>query len=859
MRNLGRDLRFGARTLARDSAFTVVAVAVLALGIGGNSAIFSLVNALVLKPLAIDEPERLVGLYDRSLVRSDDYRAFSYPNYVDLREGSKAFAAVAAHNLSMVGLAEGETTRRAFADVVTSNWFETMGVELARGRAFLPAEERPGAGEQVAIVSHAYWQRTGEDPAIVGRTLRINGRPFTVVGVAPRGFSGTTALFSPELWLPMGVFETAVNDFVGERKPLADRGHHSLIVVGRLAPGVTPAAADAELAARAAALREAFPKENRERTAHVAPLSRLSVSTSPQRDDELSTLSVLLMAMAGIVLLIACLNLANMLLARGTARRKEFAIRIAVGAGRGPIVRQLLVEGLLLSAAGGVAGSLIAYAGNRLLVSSLTGLVPIPLLVPLGPDLRSIAALAGFCLLSTLLFGLGPALQLARPGVVAGLKDGGEAERGGGRLRGLLAPRNLLVVGQLALSMILLTAAGLFVRGAIAGASPELGIPVDEVVLVEVDASLVGYGEEVGRPLYRRLVERAAALPGVEAASLAATVPFGMVSLGDEVAPSEGPRFGGGDPAAGAPTVSMGMQLGGGDPTAEELAVSVGMNVVGADYFATFDRQLLQGRPFDLAEETSGSAPPVVIVDRALAERLWPGESAVGRRLQLAQTPGIDYVVVGVAPPLRAHLFGSGDHGQIYLPFGRRYLSNMHLQLRATGLDAGRRERLFEALRREIREIDAALPVLGMRTLAAQLDGSVELWALRAGAALFAIFGSLALFLAAVGAYGVRAYAVGQRTREIGVRMALGGTPRDVTRLVLREGLGLTLAGLGVGLLLAFGVARLLASLLYEVGAADPLVFSVAPLFLLASISLACWLPARRAARVDPMVALRDQ
>jgi putative ABC transport system permease protein len=859
MGNLGRDVRFGLRTLARDRAFSLVAVAVLALGIGGNGAIFSLVNALVLRPLVLAEPERLVGLYDRGTVRPDDYRAFSYPNYVDLREGSATFTAVAAHNLSMVGLAEGETTRRAFADVVTSNWFELMGVELARGRAFLPAEERPGAGEQVVIVSYAHWQRTGEDPGIVGRTLRINGRPFTVVGVAPRGFSGTTALFSPELWLPMGVFETAVNDFVGDRKPLADRGNHCLIAIGRLAPGVSPAAADAELATRAAALGEAFPKENRERTVHVAPLSRLSVSTSPQRDDALSTLSVLLMAMAGIVLLIACLNLANMLLARGTARRKEFAIRIAVGAGRGPIVRQLLVEGLLLSAAGGVAGSLLAYFGNRLLVRSLTGLVPIPLIVPLAPDLRSLAALGGFCLLSTLLFGLGPALQLARPGVVAGLKDGGAAERAGGRLRGLLAPRNLLVVGQLALSMILLTAAGLFVRGALAGSRPELGIPVDDVVLVEVDASLVGYDEARGRPLYRRLVERAAALPGVEAVSLAATVPFGMVSLGDEVAPSEGPRFGGGDPAAGAPSVSMGLSLGDGDSTAEEIAVSVGMNIVGADYFATFDRQLVQGRPFTPAEEESAGAPPAVIVDRTLAERLWPGESAVGRRLQLAQTPGVDYEVIGVAPPLRAHLFEIGDHGQIYLPFGRRYMSNMHLQLRAPGLDAARRERLFAALRGEIRELDAALPVLGMRTLAAQLDGSIELWALRAGATLFVVFGSLALFLAAVGAYGVRAYTVGQRTREIGVRMALGGTPRDVHRLVMREGLGLTLAGLGVGLGLAFAVARLLSSFLYEVGAADPIVFSIAPVFLLAAISLACYLPARRAARVDPMVALRDE
>ena len=834
MDGLWRDVKLGVRMLVQHPGFSLVAVLALALGIGGNAAIFTLINALLFRPRAYEQPERLVGVYSKSLVTPDAYRAFSYPNYADLRDRTQAFSGLLAHNLAMVGVAEDGTTRRALADIVSANYFSTLGVELFQGRPFLPGEEAPGSSVPVAIVSHQYWQRAGHDPNLVGSKLEVNGRTFTVVGIAPRGFSGTTVVFGPELWLPLGMFEALSNDFDGERRPLAERDHHCLVVAGRLRPGSSVGAAEAELAVLATNLRTAFPEVNRDQTLTVASLSRVSTSTAPARDHELSTVAVLLMSMAGVVLLIACLNLANMLLARNTGRRKEFAIRLAIGGGRGQVVRQLLIEGFVLSLAGGLVGSLLAFAANRLLLSSLTAMLPIPIVFPLVPDVRTFAALFGFCAVSTLLFGLGPAWQLARPGLSNGLREIGGQSAATRRLNRAFAPRNLLVVGQLALSMVLLTAAGLFVRGALEAARPDLGFPIERGVIVEFDAGLAGYDETVGRELYRRVVERLGALPGVESASLAATVPFGMVSLGDRVTRAEASAQ---EEASGA----RGAQL----------------NIVGADYFRALGVGLLRGRRFSAAEEEAASAAPVAIVDRRLAELLWPGEDALGRRLRLARRAGADLEIVGIAPDLHQHLFEGQDRGAIFLPLGGNYQSNMHVQLRTVALASGRARALLELVRSEIRGIDARLPILGIRTLDGQLDASIELWLLRTAGRLFAAFGLLALLLAAVGAYGVRAYAVGQRAREIGIRMALGADERRTVRLVLGEGLRLILFGLGTGVALALAVARLLSSLLYRVSAVDPMVFVAAPSLLAAVIGLACYLPARRAARVDPAVVLR--
>ena len=842
MESLVQDLRFGARMLFKNPGFTAIAVLVLGLGIGANTAIFSLVNALMLRPLAVQKPDELVSCYSKD-TRNNSYRSFSYPEYVDIREKNSVFVSLLAHDMAFVGLTEGESTRRTFADVISSNYFATLGVRMFRGRDFLPEEERPGSAIPVVIVSYQHWKKTGQDSDIIGKPVRINGRPYTVVGIAPEGFTGVMAMLSPEMWLPLGVDELIVNDFMTEGKPrrLEDRDHYSMFLIGRLKPGVTAAAAGPELEVLAAHLAQAYPRENKDRTLLIRTPSRLSVSTSPTNDPGIRATSIMLSAVAGVVLLIACLNLANMLLARGTARRREFAIRLALGGGRLSILRQLLTEGMMLSILGGAVGLCLAYWGSSLLVATMRVLIPLEVVYHSGPDSRVLGAMLGFCVLSTLISGLGPALQMSRPDVVADLKEHAGEDAGGARRR-FLSRRNLLVVGQLALSLALLVAAGLFVRGAVKAANVDPGFSMDNGIIVELDPSLAGYAEARGREVYRRLQERLGALPGVEAASVAATVPFGMISLGREVRMA-------GDNADQAGSSAAGKRAG------------ARVNIVGADYFKSLGLRLRRGRTFNAAEAETPTAPRVAIVDERLAKRLWPNEDALGKRIQFGgpdhgeQPKAVE--IVGVAPDIMESLIGSKDDPHVFVPFGQEYQSNMNIHLRITERGKEAENALLEAVRREIRAVDERLPVLALKTMRGHLEASIEMWIVRTGAWLFSIFGSVALTLAIVGVYGVRSYTVARRTREIGIRMALGATAGDALRLVLREGIALTLAGVGIGMLLALLAGRVLGSALYEVSGTDPLILATAPL-LLAIISLAaCYLPARRAARVNPIRALR--
>ncbi|HET9766728.1 MAG TPA: ABC transporter permease, partial [Thermoanaerobaculia bacterium] len=558
MDNLLKNIRLGVRLLARQPGFTAIAVLVLALGIGANSAMFSIVNTLLFRPIAVRDAEALVGAYSRNIRKPDSFRAFSYAEYAELRSRNDVFSGVFAHNLGVVGVLEGDTTRRAFFDEVSANYFDVMGVPLFRGRAFTAAEERPGAGIPVAIVSHAFWEKRGADPAFVGKTLRLNGKLFTVVGIAPPRFTGTTAMVSPELYLPLGVHEAVANDFDSARLPLADARNHILIVVGRLRPGLSPEAVDARLAATAAGMQSGSADERQ--TFIARPLSRLSISTAPQSDDGLRVPALLLLFLSGVVLLIASLNVANMMLARGAARRREIAIRLALGARRGNVLAQLCSEGVLLAVLGGTAGLVLAAWGTRLLVSSLGALAPFDLVVSSVPDVRVLAATAAFCLLSTVLFALGPAWDVSRAAVAGDLKAGQQelpsgklgrklgGARGGKLARGVLARRNLLVLAQLALSLMLLSTAGLFVRSSLRTARLDPGFTLDRAVVVEVDPGLGGYDQAEGKRLVGALVERLRARPDVESASVAATVPFGMISLGRRAQrASDPPAAAGGD------------------------------------------------------------------------------------------------------------------------------------------------------------------------------------------------------------------------------------------------------------------------------------------------------------------------
>ena len=842
MEQFWHDLRFGVRMLCKRPGFTAVAVLVLALGIGANTAIFTLVNALLLRPIAAKNPEELVSCYSRN-TKNSGYRAFSYPNYVDIRERNSVFSELLAHDEAMVGLTERDTTRRVFADLVSANYFSAFGLNMFKGRAFLPEEEKPGSAAQVVIASHEYWRRAGRDPDLVGKTLRLNGKLFTIIGITPEEFTGTMAMFAPSMYLPLGAYDSTINDLFQEsgRKKLADRNNHCLFIVGRLKPGNSQARADADLAVIAAQLEKAYPAENRDHTFHVHSMARLSTSTNPTDEGELRTLSVLISAMASLVLLIACLNLANMLLARGTARRKEFAIRLSLGGGRGRLIRQLLTEGLILSALGGALGMVFAYWGSRILVGSMAALIPLEIVFHSGPDPRVLAAMAGFCALSTIMFGLGPALKLSRPDVVADLKENAGEDTGGVR-RSFFSRRNLLVLAQISLSLTLLVIAGLTIRGALRAARTDPGFNLDNGVLIELDPSLAGYGEARGREIYRTVLERLKALPGVEAVSLAATVPFGTVSLGRSVHHA-------GDIENPA------------DPTASGKSVSARFNAIGADYFGSMGLRLLRGRQFHTGEAETGSAPPAAIVDQDLATRLWPGEDPVGKRIQFgaprAGEPVKIMEVVGLAPPIREGFLEPGSVPHVYVPFGQNYHANAHVQVRITPRGKEAESAILAALRREVRAVDERLPILTFKTMRGHFEEGVELWLIRTGARMFSTFGALALFLAVVGVYGVKAYTVARRTREIGIRMALGATKRDALWLILGDGVRLTSAGVGLGMLLALGTARLLSSVVYEVSATDPLVFVATPILLMAVALVACYLPARRAARIDPMVALR--
>ena len=465
--SLLQDVRFGCRVLLKHPGFSTVAVLVLTLGIGANSAIFTLVNVLLFRPLPVTQPVELVGVFDRDTEPAGAYRAFSYPNYRDLRETVAGLSKLAAFTITMVGLEEGDTTRRAMAFPVSSNYFETFGNTIAVGRGFLPEEERPNANARVVVVSHDYWDRRGRDRDLLGETLRINSEPYTVVGIAREEFTGTSIMIGPEIWLPLSTYASLATDLFIRSDggvDLNDRSNTALNLAGRLAPGQTVESVRPELEAIAARLGQAFPAANADRTFLAAPLSRVSIGTAPQTDDAVGALALMLTAMATVVLLIACLNLANMLLARGAARRQEIAVRQALGGGRLRIVRQLLTEGLLLSLVGGVLGLLLAQWAMGLPIASIDPILPFRVSLPgVGIDGRVLAGTFGFSLLATVFFGLGPAWRLTRTDLVASLKQT-VGEIGGSRRR-LLTGRNLLVVSQLALSLVLITSGGLFYRG----------------------------------------------------------------------------------------------------------------------------------------------------------------------------------------------------------------------------------------------------------------------------------------------------------------------------------------------------------------------------------------------------------
>ena len=820
MQTFWKDIQFAMRTLAKSPGFAIIAIVTLALGMAVNTTVFSVINGILLRPLPVPHAEQMTVL---ALQQGGEraFQSFSYPDFVDLREQLKGTNDLLAYRVSLGGLSVDGKGDHCILSRVTNNYFSVLGITPAAGRLLLPTEGLTPGADPVLVLGYSYWQRRfGGDKSVVGKQVEMNGHPVTIVGVVPKEFHGTFSVLDMDAYMPLSSsvteeMETAVKD------TWTKRDLRTLTVMGRLKPGVSMQQAGNLLNVAAKRIAGEHPDTNKDVSVRIFPekLAR----PQPDPDNTLQGVAVAFTILASLVLFVACFNIANVLLVRATVRQREMAIRAALGAGRGRLVRQHLTESLLLALFGGGGGLILAtWAGGYL--SSLPLGTSLPIRFDFQPDARVVlfALLAVF--LTGLIVGIIPALRVARTNVNSVLHEGGRGSSDGPRRQ---IARSMLVIAQVAGSLVLMVVAGLFIRSLNKAENIYLGFSPDRILNLMVDVDQIGYKEARGREFYRDLDARLRALPGVESAAQALWVPLGYISSQDRLTIPGHPVEAGKQPPL------------------------VDTNTVSPNYFATLKIQLQRGRVF--RDSDDAKAPLVAVINQTLAKKFWPDRDAIGEKFSTKGDTGPFIEIVGIVQDGKYRSVTEDPEPFFYQPLEQNYVPLHTIQVRTSVPP----ESLALSIEAQIHELAPNLPVTDVQTMTQSLQSLNGFLIFRFGAQLTAALGLLGLALALVGLYSVVSYAATQRTHEIGIRMALGAAQGDILKMILRQGVGVLGIGLGTGLLLAFAGTRALANLFVGVKPSDPLTYGIVAVTLAVIALLACWIPARRATRVDPLVALR--
>ena len=818
--DLLQDLRYAGRMLRNSPGFTAVAALTLALGIGANTAVFTIIDTLLLNPLPIEKISELAAINTtqaKLTTQAGEFQLVSFLNLKDFRERTHSFTSLAVHSNPMaITMTETAEPHRIFVEVVTANYFDTLGIHPFMGRFFLPSEDATPGAAPVVVLGYTAWQgRFGGSPDILGRTIKLNNTPFTIIGVGPKGFKGVYAVFGPDVWVPSMMSEQIFP--AQQANALSDRAIPLFTGIGRLRPAATLAQARAELNIVATTLEKEYPNTNQGQAATLRPLAEAAYG--PERQGLLVG-GTLLMAIVGLVLLIACSNVANLLLSRAAARRQEIAVRMALGAGRTRLIRQLLTESILLGLLGGVLGVLFGYGGCQFLWSFRPAEFAQNLAdLKIGSGVFVFAFVVS--ILTGLLFGIVPALRTSRAPVSEVLK---EETRSGGRSRSRISLANTLLAGQVAISLVLLVVAALFLRSIQHEYAIDPGFETNHLALFMIYPGQAGYDRTRTEQFYKQARDRISGVPGISSLSWASNLPLW------------GRR-------------ETGVTIEGQEQRAKSDAISAVVNTIDLNYFSTLGIPFIEGR--DFTQDDRDISAPIAIINDTMAARYWPNQNSLGKRLQLPR--GKEFLqIVGIVRTTNYQTLGEAPQSCVYIPLRQNYSDTMILYVR-TERDPSA---TLAAVQGEIRKLDPSLAVEDIRTGTKIIDQA--LWGAKIGVGLLGVFGLLALGLASVGLYGIMAYSVNQRRREIGVRMALGAGQGDVSIFILRQGMTVVLRGVVLGVALAFLIGRGLSRFLYGVSASDPLSLGAASLVLLLVAFVACYMPARSASRVDPLVALRD-